>query len=132
MTEVDDLEEYWAVARPIRFPPPDPIETPTIETALKSIEFWVSLIDDQGREQTPRIRVGALTGTFIFPPVAGPIHIARMALWISETAEVPSRHVALELGVSLLAGDTPRVTYNIDLDAPFTTRPIRGFQSSSP
>lgn len=131
MSDIDDLEEYWAVVRPVRLPPPDPLKTPTLETALENIEFWVSILDDQGREQTPRIRVGALTGTFNFPPLPGPIHIARMALWKSETADEPSQQVTLELGFSLLAGDTPSVNYSLNFEEPFTRIPIRGFQSSS-
>jgi hypothetical protein len=131
VSDTDDFEEYWAVVRPVRHPPPAPLKTPTLETALEGIEFWVSILDDQDREQTPRIRVGALTGTFNFPPLPGPTHIARIALWSSETAEEPSQQVTLELGVNLLAGDTPSVSYNLNFEEPFTRIPIRGFQSSS-
>lgn len=126
MTDVDDLEEYWAVIKPVRLPP-----SATLETTLEGLEFWVSLLDDQGREQTPRIRVGAMMGTFTFPPVSGPISIARMALWGSEIATVPLRHVSLEIGVNLLPGDVPSLNYSIGFEEPFTTRPIRGLQSSS-
>lgn len=130
MSDTDDFEEYWAVVRPIRLPPTT-IKAPTLESALEDIEFWVSLLDSQGREQTPRIRVGSLTGTFNFPPLPGPIHLARIALWSSETAAMSSQQVTLELGVNLLAGDTPSVNYNLNFEEPFTRFPIRGFQSSS-
>lgn len=130
MSDTDDFEEYWAVVRPIRLPP-TMIKAPTLESALENIEFWVSLLDSQGREQTPRIRVGSLTGTFNFPPLPGPIHLARIALWSSETAAMSSQQVTLELGVNLLAGDTPSVNYSLNFEEPFTIFPIRGFQSSS-
>jgi hypothetical protein len=129
VSDTDDLEEYWAVVRPVRLPPAVPV--PTIVSALEDLEFWVSLLDDQGREQTPRIRVGAMVGTFTFPPVSGPMHIARMALWGSEVATVAIRHVSLEVGVNLLPGDSPNLNYRIGFEEPFTTVPIRGFQSSS-
>lgn len=130
MSDTDDLEEYWVVVRPIRYPPPK-VEPTTIESFLEGLELWVSLLDNQGQEQTPRIRVRSLMGTFNFPPLPGPLHLARMALWTSETAAVPSQVVTLEFGVNLSAGDTASVNYNLNFEEPFTRFPIRGFQSSS-
>lgn len=131
MSDTDDLEEYWVVVRPIRYSPPPKVEPTTIEGFLEGLELWVSLLDNQGQEQTPRIRVKSLTGTFNFPPLPGPIHLARIALWSSETAAMSSQQVTLELGVNLLAGDTPSVNYSLNFEEPFTRFPIRGFQSSS-
>jgi len=131
VSDTDDLEEYWVIVRPVRLSQRDPPEPPTLEPALSDIEFWVSLLDSQGREQTPRIRVGSIMGTLNFPPLPGPIHLARLAIWSSETTAVPTQRMDLELGVNLTAGDTPSVNYSLNFEEPFIRFPIRGFQSSS-
>ena len=69
-------------------------------------------------------------GTLNFPPIPGPIHMARIAIWLSETAAVPTQQMDLELGVNLTAGDTTSVNYSLNFEEPFTRFPIRGFQSS--
>jgi hypothetical protein len=116
VTDSQDLEEYWAVIRPLRLPP-----SPTLGAWLDEPEIWLSIVDSSGAEQTPRIRVTdknckSFQGSISFPPVSGPIHIARLAIWMAETAAVPVRFIDLELGINLMAGDTPRVNYSMNLE----------------
>ena len=43
MTDSQDLEEYWAVIRPLRLPP-----SPTLGTWLDEPEIWLSIVDSSG------------------------------------------------------------------------------------
>jgi hypothetical protein len=114
MSDSDSFEEYWAIIRPIRHLSPTKIQPLNHSLEQNGVEFLVSLLDDQGREQTPRTKIGALMGTCTFPSVTGTTHIAWMALWDPQLPEVPIRQVPLELGGNLSAGDTPIVNYRIE------------------
>jgi hypothetical protein len=112
VTNIEEIEEYWAVLRPIRLPPVNE-GVGLIESMLPK-GFWMSLMGDSNVELTPRIRLTDPQGSVVFQEITSPNSIIHtLAVWTSETGGTPSQMLAV-LDTRPGPGDIVSINYLID------------------